>query len=281
MPSSFLICYPDVPVSALTVTSNQASTALDADYPIVSLFSGRRHNYFQLATASSQLRITFDLGTGNSRVVDHLILGGCPVLLSDAIASAILDGSNDASNYTNILGGTSNFTTRTFNGPDGDDLIYTSTYNNTLSYSATSYRYFRITLDESSGLSSFALSKLYFGAAFDMGQEPATYDMEVSTESDADTWKAERGHTFMTKAFHPKHRFTIEWDGVTDAKAEEFDQKVLKNPYRDYVWLYAGSFQDPLYDNKLVYCKVVDTECEIVKEEENYNNIKAVFEESI
>jgi hypothetical protein len=281
MPSSFLICYPDVPLSALTVTTNQPSSYFDTDYPVVSLFSGHRHNYFQLGINVSLLEINFDLGTGNSRSIDHLIVGGCQVLISDAIATARLQGSNDGVSYTNILGGTSNFTSRTFNGPDSDDLIYTSAYNNTLTYSATSYRYFKMILQESSGVSSFAFSKLYFGASFDMGMEPSTYDMEVTTENDSDTWKAERGHTLMTKAFHPKHRFTIEWDGVTDAKATEFQQRILSNPYRDYVWLYATTHQDPLYDNRLVYCRVVDAECEIVKEEDNYNNIKAVFEESI
>jgi hypothetical protein len=85
----------------------------------------------------------------------------------------------------------------------------------------------------------------------------------------------------MTKAFHPRHRFTVEWDGVTDAKAEEFDEKVLSNPYRDFVWLYATTHQDPLYDNKLVYCKVVDAECSIEKQRDDWNLIKAVFEESI
>ncbi len=278
MPSSFLICYPDVPLSALTVSSTRT---YDEDYNVQSMFYGPRHNYGQLTTAASNVEITFDLGTGNSRLVDHFILGGCTALVSDAIGTVRLTGSNDNVSYGNILGGNSNFTSRTFNGPDGDDLIYTSAYNDTLAGINASYRYFRVRLEDASGVSKFSFSKLYFGASFDMGMEPSIYDMEVTTENDSDTWKAERGHTLMTKAFHPKHRFTVEWDGVTDAKATEFQQKILSNPYRDYVWLYAATYQDPLYDNRLVYCRVVDAECEIVKEEDNYNNIKAVFEESI
>lgn len=278
MPASFLICYPDVTVSALTVTSTRT---YEEDYSVVNMHTGPRHNYAQVVAAAANVEITYDLGTGNSRLVDHFILGGCAVLVADGIGTVRLSGSNDNVSYANVLGGNSNFTSRTFNGPDGDDLIYTATYNDTLAASNASYRYFRVRLEDASGVSKFPLSKLYFGAAFDMGQEPATYDMEVSTEQDSDTWRAERGHTLMTKAFHPKHRFTVEWDGVSDAKATEFQDKILRNPYRDYMWLYAGTFQDPLYDNRLVYCKVVDSECEVVKEEDNYNNIKAVFEESI
>jgi hypothetical protein len=278
MASSFLICYPDVPRAALVVTSTRT---YEDDYGVQNMTYGPRHNYGQLITAGSNVEITWDLGAGNSRTVDHFILGGCNVLLADGIGTVRLSGSNDNVSYGNILGGNSNFSTRTFNGPDGDDLIYTATYNDTLSAVNASYRYFRVRLEDASGVSKYPLSKLYFGAAFDMGMEPSTYDMEVTTEQDSDTWKAERGHTLMTKAFHPRHRFTVEWDGVTDAKAEEFDEKILSNPYRDFVWLYATTHQDPLYDNKLVYCKVVDAECSIEKEAEDWNVIKAVFEESI
>ena len=276
MPSSFLICYPDITVSALTVTGS----TYDTDYSVFNAFYGKRHNFAQLSTASVLTHVVFDLGTGNSRTIDHFILGGVKVLLNDGIDTALVQGSSDGVSWTSQLGATS-FSGRTFNGPDGADIIFTATYNDQVAGSLAAYRYWRIRITDAVGSSAFTVSKMYFGASFDMGQEPAIYNMEVSTESDSDTWKAERGHTFMTKAFHPKHRFTVEWDGVTDAKAEEFDQKILKNPYRDYVWLYAANYQDPLYDNKLVYCKVVDAECEIVKEEENYNNIVAVFEESI
>jgi hypothetical protein len=277
MPSSFLICYPDIPASALVVT---ASPSFDTDYPVENTFYGRRHNYGQLAAGSTNIVITYDLGLGNSRTIDHLIMGGAQVLLGAFPRDLIVAGSNNGSTWVNQLGTSSNFETRTFNGPDGDDLIFTQSYNDEIAGTLAAYRYFRVTFTKiGGGLNPF--SKLYFGASFDMGLEPSTYNMEVVTDQDSDTWKFHRGQVLMTKAFYPKHRFTVEWDGVTDAKATAFKTTILNNPYRDYVWLYAATYADPLYDNKLVYCKVVDEECSVVKEDENYNTVKAVFEESI
>lgn len=278
MPSSFLICYPDIPQSALAVST---SVTMDTDYPIENSFYGRRHNYAQLASSGSALTVTYDLGTGNSRTVDHLIVGGAEAMLREGAVSGIyVDGSADGSTWLAQLGTAANFNTRTFNGPDLADLIFTSAYNDTRAGTLAAYRYFRVTFTAGSP-TLIPFSKLYFGASFDMGSEPSTYNMEVITDQDSDTWKFHRGQVLLTKAFYPKHKFTVEWDGVTDAKATAFKTTILNNPYRDYVWLYAATYADPLYDNKLVYCKVVDEECSVVKEDENYNTVKAVFQESI
>jgi hypothetical protein len=278
MPNSFLICYPDIPQSALVVTT---SATMNTDYPIESSFYGRRHNYSQLATSGNSLVVTYDLGTGNTRTIDHLIVGGAQVMLSQAAVTGIyVDGSNNGSTWNAQLGTAANFLTRTFNGPDSDDLIFTLAYNDTRAGTLAAYRYFRVTFTAGSA-TSIPFSKLYFGASFDMGVEPSTYDMEVITDQDSDTWKFHRGQVLMTKAFYPKHRFTVEWDGVTDAKATAFKTTILNNPYRDYVWLYAATYADPLYDNKLVYCKVVDEECSVEKQKDNWNVVKCVFEESI
>jgi hypothetical protein len=114
-----------------------------------------------------------------------------------------------------------------------------------------------------------------------MGKEPDNYNLEVANEGDADTWKYPRGHTILSKAYYPKHRVTVEWDGVDDAKENDFIDRVLNDPYRSTVYLYAANYQDPLYDNKLMHCRVVPGECSISKDNEvaGWNNIKAVFEE--
>ncbi len=278
MTSSFLICYPDVPPSSLVVST---SSAYDVDYPIECSFYGRRHNYAQLAATASTVVITYDLGAGNSRTVNHFIVGGGQVLLSSSVNGVVLAGSNNGSAWTNQLGTSANYATRTFNGPDGDDLIFTPGYNDEIAGVLAAYRYFRVTITKSLADLLFPVSKLYFGSAFDMGCEPSTYDMTVDTEEDADTWVFHRGQPLVTKAFHPKHRFTVEWDGVSDAMADAFETTILENPYRNYVYLYAGNYADPLYDNKLVLCEVVADECSIEKQYDDWNVVKAVFKESI
>lgn len=277
MPSSFLICYPDVPSSALVVTPTQTH---DPDFDVSNHFYGKRHNYSKLASTSFAYTVTYDLGTGNSRTIDHFIIGGAQILLAQGVIGAVVSGSNDGTTFTNQLGTFTNLSTRTFNGPDGDDVIFTQAYNDQIAGSLTAYRYFRVNIT-AGFLVTFPLSKIYIGASFDMGVEPSTYDMTVVTDNDSDTWRYSRGHVVMAKAYHPIHRVTVEWDGVTDAKATEFMASIMSNPYRHSVFLYAATYADPLYDNKLMYCKVVDSECSVTKLDQDFNNIVAVFEESI
>jgi hypothetical protein len=279
MASSFLIMYPDVPSSALTVVSNRVFLP---DYPIYSAFYGLGYNHARLSTPQTSLEVVFDLGSGNSRTIDHLIIGGVKSLVSNSASAVYVQGSNDNSTWTSLLGTTTGFLTRSKNGPYDDDIIFTQSYNDQINAgSISAYRYFKFII---SGLpigAQMAFRKLYFGSALDMGQEPSDYNIEVSIEDEGDTWKYPRGQVIMSKAFYPKHRITVEWDGLSDAKANEFLNKILKDPYRDTFYLYTSNYKDPLYDNTLLHCRVVANQCSIKKANDvlNWNDITAVFEE--
>jgi hypothetical protein len=278
MPSSFLILKPDVPDAALVISS---STAFEEDYPAAATFYGRGYTHGRIASAAGTLDITFDLGTGNSREVDHLVIGGIKSLVAVSTTGVVLSGSNDGTTWVSQLGTTSNFLTRTANGPYQDDVIFTPTYNDQIAGTISAYRYFKVSISKASGTAQFAFRKLYFGEAFDMGKEPDNYNLEVLTEGDADTWKYPRGHTILSKAYYPKHKVTVEWDGISDLMANDFINNVVNDPYRSTVYLYTANYQDPLYDNKLMHCRVVSNECSVSKDNESpdWNTITAVFEE--
>jgi len=278
MPASFLISFPDVPANAMVVTP---ATIYDTDYPVESLSYGTRHSYGRLATATTSTVITYDLGNGFSRTIDHLILGGIVPLISAGVTQAKVEGSSDGSTWVNQLGTTSGFLSRSFYGPDGQDLVFTPTVNDQLAGTLISYRYFRLTLS-GGGSHKFSFSKAYFGAWFDMDKEPDNYDIESITD-DVDTWRYTRGHLLMTKSTYPRHRITVQWDGVTDAKTKEFFTSILSNPYRNKVFLYTSTFLDPLYDNRLMYCQVIAEECSAKKQRGagDWNDITAVFEEEL
>lgn len=290
MPSSFLILHPDVPSAALNVTSIATPSSnplyFDDDFPLVSSFYGETYNHSKLdasrlPSGTTGFEVTFDLGTGNTRTIDHLILGGVKSLLAAGVTATYVQGSNNNSTWTSLIGTTANFQTRTRSGPYSDDIAFTVSFNDQIAGGATAYRYFKFIVSGATADTALAFRKLYFGTAFDMGKEPDNYNMEVSTEDDADTWKYPRGHVIMSKAFYPRHIFTVEWDGVSDAKANEFSTKILGDPYRSTVYLYTESFQDPLYDNRLIHCRVVASSCTISKSNEktDWNDIVAVFEE--
>ena len=277
-PTSLLICYPDIPKSALVVSS---VFTYDDDYPFESTFYGERSAYGKLAANSTYTQLQYDLGSLESRTVDHFILGEVGSLVANGITEAVLYGSNDASNWTQLLGTTTGFLTRDFDGPEAKDVIFTEDYNSTISPPSTSYRYFRVVIAGAAS-HTVAVSKIYFGSAFDMGKEPDFYSVELLTEQDADTWRNPGGHILLTKAYKPKLRFTFEWDGVTDEKTEEFFEKILSDPYRDTVFLYAATYEDPLYDHKLVHCRVVADACSATKRNdgEDWWDVTAVFEEA-
>ena len=290
MPSSFLIFYPGVPSVALTIASIATPSTnplyFDDDYPLTSSFYGETYNHAKfdatrLPSGTTGFTATFDLGTGNTRIIDHLVVGGVKSLLAAGVSGVYVQGSNNNSTWTSIIGTTANFQNRTRSGPYSDDIAFTPTFNDQIVGAAVAYRYFKFIISGATADTALAFRKLYFGAAFDMGKEPDNYNMEVSTESDADTWKYPRGQIIMSKAFYPKHIFTVEWDGVSDAKANEFSSKILGDPYRNTVYLYAEGFQDPLYDNRLIHCRVVASSCTISKDNETqgWNDIVAVFEE--
>lgn len=281
MASSFLIMKPDVPDSALVVSVGSPAT-FDEDFPLVNSFSGLGHTYARLSSAQNLLEITFDLGTGNSRAVDHFIIGGVKTLVDIGVNKVLLQASSNGSTWVDQLGTSSSFLSKTFNGPNSDTIIFTETYNSDVTLSAGSYRYFKVIIEKTTGgvTVPFSFSKLYFGTAFDMGKEPDNYNTDFLDEG-SDTWKYPRGHTIISKSFYPRNSVTVEWDGVTDAKANEFTTSILNDPYRSTVYLYTQQYKDPLFDNTIMFCKVISQDSSISKpnDVDNWNDIRASFEE--
>lgn len=279
--SSFLVLYPDVPKDALVVTT---SSAFDEDYPVDNTFYGERLAYGQLAAANTSVTITYDLGTGFTRTVDHFCLGGAAVLKANGVTQATLQGSSNGSTWVNQLGTASGFQTRTFDGPDDDDLIFTAAYNDQYAATLSAYRYWRVTL-AGGAAHKFPVSKIAFGAALDIagsGREPDEYEVQVLTEEDSDTAEYTRGHVAMSKAFYPRHEIRVEWDLVPDVTANLVRAKLLQNPYRHTVFLYTATELDPLHGQRLMHCRVMDSKCSIRKtggQSTSLNTVKLVFQE--
>lgn len=278
MSSSFLILYPDVPQKALVITANKKFAD---NYGLRNAFSGYYRNYARLHSPSDDLSITFDLGTGNTRQVDYFLIGGVSQLKTAGITKAVLQGSSDGTVWVDQLGTTAGFQSLLFDGPNDDDVIFTSTYNDDQDAVLAPYRYFRVVFETPEPPTCLAFKRLYFGTALDMQREPSTYEVKLTTEREADTWVYPRGHTIMSKAFYPKHTFNLTFEGVSDTKTIEVSDKLLDDPYRSTVYLYTETYRDPLYNNGLVLCKVPPANLRISKRNNvlNWNDISVSFEE--
>lgn len=288
MSSSFLICFPDIPVQALSITYDPSMPAFTDERPYEITQFGELYPPPKLKSAGTTFGIIYDLGTGNARIIDHLIFGGMDQIRNLSPAPVLGRFSLYGTNTLNILpadhllGTASGMNTRTYFGRNQETLLFTTDFNTeNPAYDpiTTAFRYFFLLMEINS--TTILPSKIYFGQAFDMGKEPDFYEVEVTTEKDADTWVYPRGHTIMSKAFYPRHRVIVEWDGVSDFKASQFMNKIMTDPYQTTVYLYTKTHLDPLFDNRAMYCRIVSDETYVEKSNEapNWNKVYAVFEE--
>lgn len=278
MTSSFAIMYPDVPQKALVVTSNRKFAE---NHPLRNAFGGYYRTYARLDAPASSLTITFDLGSNDTRQVDYLILGGISALKSALVTKVILQASYNGIVWQNQLGTMSNFLLKQFDGPKDDDIIFTPGYNDDLNEFLFPARYFRVIIETNGISSQLAFKRLYFGQSLDLGREPSTYDIKLTTEREADTWIYPRGHTIMSKAFYPRHTFNMTFEGISDAKANEVTTTLLDDPYRSTVYLYTDTYKDPLYNNGLMLCRIPSSNVKISKKNNvlNWNDLSVSFEE--
>jgi hypothetical protein len=131
------------------------------------------------------------------------------------------------------MGTSRGFLTRTFNGPYRDDIIFTSSFDMIKSRLLLSaYQYFKVIISKASGTAQYAFRKLYFRRLTRYGKGArCEYNLEVNTERDSEYLEVcTFGHVIMSRAFYPRHRVTVEWDGVSDAKANELALKIMGDP---------------------------------------------------
>jgi hypothetical protein len=277
--TSCLISYPDIPARAISVTTNR-TYATDNSHE--NLLYGHRHNIAQLSSNQSNISIVYDLGSATTAAVDHLILGNAKALHALGVTDAYIQGSTNGSTWVDQMG-TVSFQNRTFSGHYLKDIAFTAAFNDDRAGTLIAYRYWQLYLSGGSA-HKFPLSKAYFGTFFDMGVEPSTPLYEYK-EREYDAWRHGRGHVMMTKGTNSSFMFTMDWQGVTDAKAEEFCEKILENPLHHHVFLYGVTHVDPLADLKLVHCKVLADRCTIRARKKlisgGWNDITCVFEEMV
>lgn len=265
---------------AINAHSYSCAKAFLEDYPLENLFGGSRHAYARLAAVTStDTSIICDLGPAGTPVLyDHFILGGVGVLRSEALTAARLLAATAVGGPFNAhLGTASAFGTRTFAGPDGQDVLFTSTVNSDVGPQTGTWRFWNVTLQGTN--STFTLSKFHAGNWIDLDVEPDNYEI-ATVEPSSDGWLFPRGQRAMARTAPERHRITVEYDGLTDAQATTLRTRLLADPYRYSVYLYAAQFPEVLFGNTLLHCRVLEEECEIRRNPRlNWNFVRLTFEE--
>jgi hypothetical protein len=266
MTTNLLIGYPDIPFRASAPTL--VSGTEDSTLPATNAISGGRAQCFTLSSAAGVTDFKCDLGAATTAAINFLYVARGLVLKKQGSTAALLSSSTDDITYTPRIGTTSALQTRTFTGPQGDDLFFASGFNDDVAGTlpTSAFRYWRFRYGVSSPTKKWFFSKLYFGTLFDMGRDPVIESMNLSCSV------RENGNR------EPRMNFTLKWEGITNTIRNSF----ISNIYR---WREVNPVV--LYDtNNYIFNGAKTIHCSILKAEISNrtaasSDLTAEFEEQV
>lgn len=264
----------DIPQAAISVAATEPADAngtIEDTQPFWNTIGGERYSFGYLEEGAGNTPIcTFNLGNSTTKSVDHLIIARADLLSASGVEHFYIDRSTDGSSWTNVID-VSSFST--LYGPNSHDSLTEAT-------ASTAYQYWRYRItgsDEDNGLAIF--SKASFGTAFDIGVDVDDYLVKRIAPTPG-AWISDAGVEYKNKVGEPQYFFRFVWRGVTDAKAQEFYNEVVRWSRTRPVFLYtpaAGGRHELLDTQRVMHVRV--TEFERAIEHTNRNTISAAFTE--
>jgi hypothetical protein len=253
MTSTLLISYPHIPKATRIITT---SGAYAEDLPVQNSILGKRHNVAALETAAASVIIDYDLGSGNTAAVDHVIIAKANHLQGETGITLTLSGNSASRADPDLVTATFDLDidALTLTGPRGHD--YLATVETT-----TAYRYWWANIAIASGTSKFPISKLYFGQFFDIGTDPASFEYATAQPGENDV-EFSTGNVWIGRGTEMRRVYKITWNLVTDANANLFDSTLMRDPGMDMVFLYATN-TEILGGEQLVHCQLMAQETRI------------------
>lgn len=248
-----------------------------------SVVSGPRHTFAQRNGTSTNVVFQWNMASSASREIEFCIVAHARTLLYQTMGAFYLQGSTNNSTWTTIIGQTDTQNNWTLMGPRGNDVVMCSelgNYNQGSLPDTTSYRYYRV-LMYSSAASYFKTHKLYFGSWFDMGRDPASIEMSRTAATPAEH-PYDSGGVDLYEPRLGLYEYSLSWEGVSDAKAEEFMQDVVGNHHRHKgLFLVTLSNRDVLDRKDVVHVELLEASSERPYDRPDTNTITATFREMI
>lgn len=254
MSTNFLIAYPSIPFASSLSASPSAVSGFEAEYTIL----GGTDRYYWPGSQASEHRITADLGADTTASAEYFCLVQSQLITKqDDDLRIRLQRSPDNSTWTDVLGAT--FPDNAY-GP-GED-IHVETFTET-----SAFRYWRTQVDLSGGGNCRPrIGKTFYGLWFDMQREPISDGLNMTTEN---------------RVFYPRRpplSISLRWQGIPNAKAQEFRNTIVKKKaLYSYVLYDANDYV--LNGYTAMYCRLVSAFIEPQNAHEN--SITATFEELV
>lgn len=245
---------------AVGITTAQS---FDPILPHYNLFRGWRYQQAALAETTSSDRVfTFTLEDGDESDCSYYLLARADLLLAQGATGIVLEGSDDAISWDTLRDEAINSTLLT--GITQEDIIKTFT-------PGYDYKYYRFTIESADAVTNF--SKLYLGNLFDFGSPPDEFIFDRAEEGQS-TFEADSGAQYQQQLNKPRYVFTITWDGISDAKADEFFAKIVSLRNRTGFFLHNATQTQMLNNKVLAHCALTGASREELVGYPNWNTIR-------
>lgn len=282
--TNLLIGYPEIPEAAITCNSyanvKDNSPNEYAFAPAQNLWTVRRSLGWASSFEVGDHYIEWDLGADVSKSANFIGFARLDRLCNlsakvgyflDARAS-ILDGWTNVDHYGNPEDseGVNNLTKYGTRGTDDYFKTFTA---------SAAYRYWRLHLDSINGANFYArLSKLFFGTVLNLGQEPNTFNFTPSNKRSGNL-RTTSDSIRISRAGTGYLQYDVTWEWVTDAKVQEFYDKIVEKRDRYSVFLYSATFHPVLRDLRMLHAYLVDEK--VTVKAPGLNTLTCKFEELV
>lgn len=264
------IAYPDIPWRAKTVTL-QVGTVSDTAQGVRNTIHVERNIFSRITPVGNNpdTDIRYDLGSGLTASASYLIFARADRFIA---GETNLDVALQYDNGGWVTAHGSSFYL------DGVALVGPREEDYLLTFAETSaYRNWRLYVDGTVAAAR-NLSKFYFGNAFQMGVDPDfSWDIEFEEVEDY----SESGARELYRHNLGRYVFSFEWQSVTDDKAQEFFQYIVRQSHRHHYFLYTTAQHQVLNNFRCVHVRLRESRTENPDGVADRNNITAVFEEVI
>jgi hypothetical protein len=240
------LSYPAIPFNSIVKAQ---SVTFSEDNPISNTIYGERYQYASAtAGASGAIDLEWDLGVGNTSTVDHVIVANAKKLRDQGSTTLALDSAANGigGTYSNVWTD-ANFGTDTLYGSESQDYI-------THSLALATNRTWKAKLSGGAATTR-DISKIYFGTSWNPIKEPDFSYKLIATEGGEQS--TEDGGSKIARLGDARYQFNASWNGVSDANAQIFFDRVFKYWQTHKFFLYTISDHRPLNDLRVVHVRLL------------------------
>lgn len=211
----------------------------DPEWPVTNLIKGGRGQFFRDTIKQTSMSVVFDLGTNVNKPSRIALLGIGKTLQQGLTSITVTVEGDDNSAFTTPQTDTPTaITTANLVGPTRED------YFEALTFAGANEQYWRVGLTAVGGTPRFLFEKLFLGNFTQIGVDPM-YPISVE---------------FIGSSNYPRRqrrRYSISFDGVTNANRKTFENEFLDKPDQFDCILSDGGF-DAFSGDTISYGRIIN-----------------------